>query len=33
MVEETAELAANVAAVFETDDPWLQRKLEREKKL
>lgn len=32
MVGEPAEMAANVAAVFDTADPWLQRKLEREKK-
>lgn len=28
MVGESAEMAANVAAVFDTADPWLQRKLE-----
>ena len=33
MIGEPAELAANVSSVFETNDPWLQRKLEREKKI
>ena len=33
IIGEPAELAANVSAVFETNDPWLQRKHEREKKI